>query len=240
MIIKMKSSIKELRHICKKPYWGFLQERCHRISIYITWLLVCTPITPNQVTIFWVLIQLLSPFLLITGKYSYMLTGILLFHFAFILDCVDGQLARYKKIYSVKGMYIDKLGHHISIPLLLVCLSIGVFEIYNNILYLIFGALALFSFLYTKLFIYGIPEQAQIKLKKLKKDFSFKNKKRRVRTFLFELIRIEEPLNILFWCILLGYPNYALIIYSVLFFFGMLRTLVKTFISLKKIDKKEI
>ena len=92
----MGPSIKEIRKLCKKPYWCGILKFMHYLANYITWIFARTPITPNQITILWVFLETLGPFLLVTGNYGYMLAGIMIYHFVAIIDCVDGRLASYK------------------------------------------------------------------------------------------------------------------------------------------------
>jgi len=88
----------------------------HRnISIYITrFLLIVFPrIKPNQVTFFLILISILGALLLASSNFSYQLIGILLVYFGFILDKVDGEVARYKELITLQGGYLDELYHFI-------------------------------------------------------------------------------------------------------------------------------
>ena len=234
-IIHHKPSIKELRKLTKKTYWGGIQQFWHQVGVYVTWVFARTPITPNQITVLWVLIQSLAPLLFIKGTYQYMLIGILIYHFGFLVDCADGQLARHRKQYSVFGVYLDNIGHHISIPILFASLAIGVSKMYNNYVYLIFGGLAIFSFLFSKLFVLDVPEYAKTRMQKIEKDVSLKTKSKLV-ILLFGLIRVEHPLNILFWLILFGKPDYALILYSLLFFLEMGRKFITVLRGLRELD----
>ena len=104
-----------LRTIChgekvsqdRRPWYGLTRQ----ISIRITWLMLHTGITANQVTGLSfaltvagsVLLALPSPAAALGGA------GLLVAHY--FLDKVDGEIARYRKTYSLSGVYLDELSH---------------------------------------------------------------------------------------------------------------------------------
>lgn len=114
-------TIDDLASIChrgknleEKVWW----YRCHRIlSIRITWLLICTSITANQVS--WVMIGcgIVAAFLSATENAYTGPISVLLLYFAFLLDKVDGELARYRNTESWSGVYLDWLFHRL-VPML--------------------------------------------------------------------------------------------------------------------------
>ena len=59
-----------------------------------------------------------------------------------LLDFVDGEVARYGDNSSLTGKYLDDVNHAITVPILLLCTSFGVFGELGNILVLFFGSLA--------------------------------------------------------------------------------------------------
>ena len=121
-IAKSVEPISELKKICVRhnhesniktyPLSG-------RASIYLTWLLLHTSITPNQVTLLSLIFGLLSA----VSYFSYgalpFIIGFILFQFHVILDVVDGEIARYRKISSVGGAYLDYVSHYIVYPLIM-------------------------------------------------------------------------------------------------------------------------
>ncbi len=86
-----------------------------------------TFITPNQITMLSILIGLYSFYYFFQGGAINDLIGILLYQFSFLLDCVDGDLARLRGNNKVKlsGMYFDYLRALLLEPLLPVFLAIG-------------------------------------------------------------------------------------------------------------------
>jgi hypothetical protein len=85
-----------------------------RLSIHITWLLLHFPVSANQVTIASALLALAGVCLMASARPSIALAGsaaLLAHHF---LDKVDGDIARFRGTYSLRGVYVDDLGHAIS------------------------------------------------------------------------------------------------------------------------------
>ncbi len=82
-----------------------------RVSIYLTWLLVRTPISANGVTSLMILVGFLAgPALLIPGIWGPVLAA-LLAQFQMYLDCSDGEVARWRGTSSPKGIFLDQIGH---------------------------------------------------------------------------------------------------------------------------------
>ena len=80
-----------------------------KISAPITYLLVRTPISANQVTVIQEIIGTIGAIMLAVPSIKIMLLGIFLIQFGFILDCVDGEVARYKGQSSVRGVFLDSV-----------------------------------------------------------------------------------------------------------------------------------
>ena len=81
-----------------------------QIAFYITEILVKTKVTPNSVTIISLIFGLASGFL-IYNHHLYL--AILFLNASFILDCVDGQLARAKNLHSDFGMWLDNISDRV-------------------------------------------------------------------------------------------------------------------------------
>lgn len=120
-------SIAELREKCQgqKKDKNFLSAKgyfFHRgISIYITKFLltIFLKIRPNQVTFFFILVSIIGAVLLLNSNLYWQVLGIFLVYFGFLLDKVDGEIARYKQIFSLRGIYLDEI-YHFLIPNILV------------------------------------------------------------------------------------------------------------------------
>lgn len=132
-------SIKELREICVKKGIGFKSRMLSYIAVYVTRILLPTKITPVQILLFWMALKLIALLLLIPGKYIYALIGMLILQFAILLDNVDGQIVRYRKICPKTGWYLDFLSHNIEFPLTFIFLGIGIYNAFGQIEYVFLG-----------------------------------------------------------------------------------------------------
>lgn len=117
-----------LRRVLQKPKteqsaWGWLFTR--RISIYVTLLLSRTPVTPNQLTFLSIVLGVTAGLLWTAGGHLYFIAGGILFQLMYLLDCVDGELARYKNMSSPKGAYLDFIGHYFTAFAMIVGASLG-------------------------------------------------------------------------------------------------------------------
>ena len=120
-IMMIRSSVPDittLRAICHTGklskdgrLWYALSRR---VSIYITWILLHTRVRPNQVTMATVACAFLGTCLLAAHPASVALWGAAALVAHHLLDKVDGDIARFRKIYSVAGVYLDDLGHSIT------------------------------------------------------------------------------------------------------------------------------
>lgn len=114
--------ILELRATCQKPRekeeilaWFVLR----RISIYVTLLFLRTRISPNTISWFSLLFFLLSGWWMIWMKPWAFVLATLCYNLGYLLDCVDGEVARLKQITSKKGVFIDTLIRASSIPIVI-------------------------------------------------------------------------------------------------------------------------
>jgi phosphatidylserine synthase len=80
-----------------------------RFSKLLTWVAVKIGATPNQVTIASVAIGLYAAFLFAQGDFWSILIGAVLLQVSIIVDCVDGELARYTRKFSELGAWLDAI-----------------------------------------------------------------------------------------------------------------------------------
>jgi hypothetical protein len=66
-------------------------------------------IKPNQVTVAALCVGLAAAAAFATGEQAGYVAGAVLLYFSFVLDCVDGQLARYSRLFSKFGAYLDSV-----------------------------------------------------------------------------------------------------------------------------------
>ncbi|TMR20888.1 CDP-alcohol phosphatidyltransferase family protein [Nonomuraea turkmeniaca] len=64
-------------------------------------------LTPNQVTMISIALGVAAAACFATGDRPWMVLGGVLIYFAFVFDCVDGQVARYARKFGVLGAWLD-------------------------------------------------------------------------------------------------------------------------------------
>ena len=139
----MVPPIKELRKLCRsninKGIFKFL-------SIYITKILLYFNPTPNQITAGWIIIGIIGSFLFLFVNKLYAIIGISLLILTILLDYCDGDVARYRNIHSIKGLYLDFFGHSIVQLILFSCITYYVIKTTNNFYYAFFGISAIVGY----------------------------------------------------------------------------------------------
>ncbi|GHH68399.1 transferase [Streptosporangium violaceochromogenes] len=104
-------------------HWaGVLYMR--KLSIYVTWFLAKTPITPNQTTWLMILAGVLAGAVLALPGLGAAVGAALLIQLYLLLDCSDGELARWTGRTSITGVYLDRVGHYFAEAALLIGLGV--------------------------------------------------------------------------------------------------------------------
>jgi phosphatidylglycerophosphate synthase len=80
-----------------------------RFSKLLTWVAIKIGATPNQVTIASFGIGLYAALLFAQGDFWSILIGAVLLQVSIIVDCVDGELARYTRKFSELGAWLDAI-----------------------------------------------------------------------------------------------------------------------------------
>ncbi|PTX50636.1 CDP-alcohol phosphatidyltransferase-like enzyme [Melghirimyces profundicolus] len=113
--------IRTYRSLCQKPrqleeIWSWYVLR--RISIYLTVGLGRTRVTPNGISWSSLLFFAMTGWFLIPGEAWGYFLAFLFYNLGYLGDCMDGELARLKKVTSRLGVYLDTLIRAMSIPIL--------------------------------------------------------------------------------------------------------------------------
>jgi phosphatidylglycerophosphate synthase len=85
-----------------------------RLSPYVTRRLLATRVTPNAVTWAMIAVGLIAAAVLTLPGVLPALAAALLIQGQILLDCVDGELARWRRQFSPAGIYLDRLGHFVT------------------------------------------------------------------------------------------------------------------------------
>jgi phosphatidylglycerophosphate synthase len=113
-------SIAELRAVAQpeahlqrsgEEHWaGRLYMR--RVSLRVTCLLVRTPVQANLLTVLMIPVGLLAAGVLTLPGFLPALAAAVLIQVQLLLDCCDGEVARWRRTFSAKGPYLDALSHY--------------------------------------------------------------------------------------------------------------------------------
>jgi phosphatidylglycerophosphate synthase len=103
----------------------FLSNFYRPFSLRISWLLYKTSVTPNFITLFQIIVSLTACLLIsIFPQKNIFILGIILFHFSYLLDCSDGEIARAKNMTSLEGLFLDKFAHALIMPSIFMSVTI--------------------------------------------------------------------------------------------------------------------
>ena len=125
-------SIAELRSVTQPPevrqranaeHWTaslYLRD----LSPYITWLLLKTSITANGVTGIMILVGWSAAAALLIPGIGGAVLALILGQLQMLVDCCDGEVARWRDTRSPAGVFLDKVGHYTTEALIPIALGI--------------------------------------------------------------------------------------------------------------------
>ncbi len=118
-----------------------------KLSPQITALLLKTPITANQTTVLWGAISAMNSYVIyraLTGDYLLIPLIPLVYVFTYVLDCVDGEIARGRKQANpVGGKLLDGICHRTTEYSLLAAYVLAAAQLYPSVWVLPVGLLLL-------------------------------------------------------------------------------------------------
>ncbi len=124
--MEVKETIPELRQLLQAPrkavdtWYG--RHVMRAASIYLTRIAVRRGFTPNQITAVSLIVGLLSA---LAFFFRLWFLGIVLINGWYLLDHVDGEVARYTKASSHSGFFFDTVINYIIEPFLFLGMGIG-------------------------------------------------------------------------------------------------------------------
>lgn len=112
------------------------------LSLYITWICLQFPsISANQVTVWQAIVGIIGcAFIGVSGTVNELI-GLFLLQFGFILDNVDGEIARFRNTASINGKYLDQVNHQVVVPMMYFAIGFGIFMKTGQLEMIIFGFL---------------------------------------------------------------------------------------------------
>ncbi len=145
----MVEPISELKRICLNNRYDEIHQQSwvskhinRHISIRFTRLCLILGLSANQATLTSLLLGIAAGIFFIRPQPLYWLIGLLILYLATIFDCVDGEIARYRKQSSSEGRYFDVIVTYFLFPYILACMSFGLYNIVQGLEVFIAGFLA--------------------------------------------------------------------------------------------------
>lgn len=102
------------------------------ISLHVDPFLVNTRITPNQLTYLMVVVGIAGGAVLLVPGLTGAILAAVLFQIYLLLDCVDGEVARWRKQTSITGVYLDRIGHYLCEAALLVGFGVRGADVFHQ------------------------------------------------------------------------------------------------------------
>jgi len=118
------------------------------ISAPITAILSYTKVTPNMATLAMFFFGILGSFFFSYGDAFGYIFGGLSFVMLIVSDTVDGELARFKGTSSLFGDYLDRLAHYVTNTSMILCIGIGVYSSFQEIIILYLSIIVTVCYLF--------------------------------------------------------------------------------------------
>lgn len=145
--------IQEMRDVCqlRRPnaqgkmvcagHW-FSRLFIRRFSIYMTWLFVRAGVSANAATFVGMLFALAGVALCVPHRLWLNVIGFFMLALDAVLDCVDGEIARWTKKSSLKGVFLDLTSHLLCNALLSTICALHLYLLRGETRYLILAFVA--------------------------------------------------------------------------------------------------
>lgn len=104
--------------------------------------------TPNRLTVLSFCFTILSGVIILVDNTTSLVVAGILLQVAYIIDCMDGQLARYRGVSSTIGSLLDKWSDFVKFPFIIIALTIQASNDYVTTLPTILGLTAIFLISY--------------------------------------------------------------------------------------------
>jgi phosphatidylglycerophosphate synthase len=153
------SDVRELTYKRRDSWWTvFLVDPVASHLVKVT--ANRTSITPNQLTIAALLLGLGAAVCFAQGTSAWLLAGAALFHLGFVLDCMDGKIARLKGTGSAFGAWLDYVFDRIRVLICALCLLGGFFLATGESVFLWSALLVVFTDMFRYL---NSPQMAKVR-----------------------------------------------------------------------------
>lgn len=126
------SELAKINACAKRPIDIWTNFIYYPLSIRLVYLVRNTGITPNVLTISSLIIALVGCGFFAAGQRNDVLWGLLLVQISYVIDCADGQLARYKRKFSPVGGWIDQVADRIKEFAIYASLAYGTIKLHDH------------------------------------------------------------------------------------------------------------
>lgn len=114
------------------------------LSLPVAYFLARRGVSANKITLIFLAISLLANALFIIPSFYTLILLIILLEIAQLLDCVDGQLARYQGISSKLGHNFDTLAHVLITGTFIIAFGIRLYLQTDQVMFLILSSIGAF------------------------------------------------------------------------------------------------
>lgn len=109
------------------------------LSHYVTKVFIDNKLPPTLASLLSIFISAIGSLFFLTGQLWWIFVGFIIHHIGYMFDIVDGQVARIQKNSSLLGDHIDAINHFFNIPIIFLCLGIGLYNATGMILFIYVG-----------------------------------------------------------------------------------------------------
>ncbi len=180
----------------------FIEYYLRFFSAYFTKLSLWIGASANQVTFLTIIMGIIAAVLFGFNNYWYSIIACIIIQLIHILDCTDGELARYNKTSSLSGDYLDILQHWITETLVFLFMGYGLFKIYPYPEIIVLGGLIAISFLLRECYLMSSTFiYVELKVMNIKDELSAKRlaQKSKEATGLFKFLqKINSSIDFFF------------------------------------------
>ena len=204
-------------------------------------------ITPIRITWLSFLCKIIPTGLIIHSERHYIIIGVLLLQVGQVLDSMDGNLARYRNITTLRGGFLDRILDGLGFVFVMSSFSWYVYKNYNESYYLVLGPMAAAFYLVVCYSYWTTAYQEQNLLGELKKVKPGSNvvDLKHIPTWKYILIAQKKILSFrqadfYFWIgvgIILEISKYIIWILFIVLFVRLIERIQSRYFYLKKLDK---
>lgn len=129
-IIKLRDAIKKKDGWWASIFAGPFANRLLEPLCDIQW------ISPNLITISSLVIGFLAALCFLQGEWFWLVVAAVLVQLSFVVDCMDGQLARYRQQFSKLGAWLDRVSDRVKDFLYFFSLAFGFYRVHGTEFYI--------------------------------------------------------------------------------------------------------